>query len=365
MPYTTNKFGYKYESDDIHCNSQQFRAHFPKLCGSQDGAVRLQNENMYDYGGDAIDSSYESRIINLINQERQKQGLSPLQPDSQLTEVARAKAQDMSRYQPPAHYSPTLGGDEFAQLNNANIPYENAVANIFWGNGKQYTPEEAVTWWMNSPGHRANILNPNMTHIGVGYDYSPNAPTQNNFSMIAIRKSALGPISAPTPVNTAPWRICLECPIVTTPFHAYFTDPFNTEDDVSIITPCGPNHPGAKDLWFPSIAIGTPVYASEAGTINFLASGNPPCGNPPTGPCPRDGNLVSITSDIDQYITQYVHVTPLPNLKIGDHVNLGQQIGTVDISGISGGPHVHMARYTATGFDRSPTCDWGIYGVDL
>ncbi|MFP7159771.1 CAP domain-containing protein [Priestia aryabhattai] len=136
-----------------------------------------------------IITSYEPQLINLINQERRAQGLSPLQTDSQLTQLARTKAQDMSQYQTPTHYSPTLGGTEIDQLNNANISYEEAGANIFWGNGKQFTPEEAVTWWMNSPGHRANILNPNFTHIGVGYDYSPNAPTQNSFSMIAIRKT--------------------------------------------------------------------------------------------------------------------------------------------------------------------------------
>ncbi|WP_141554831.1 peptidoglycan DD-metalloendopeptidase family protein [Bacillus toyonensis] len=62
-----------------------------------------------------------------------------------------------------------------------------------------------------------------------------------------------------------------------------------------------------------------------------------------------------IRSDSDNFITQYVHVTPLPGLSLRTHVTAGQQIGTVDLSGSSCSPHVHMARYTPSG---SPTCDW-------
>lgn len=138
-----------------------------------------------------IITSYEPQIINLINKARQIEGLSLLQVDGQLTQQARIKAQDMSLYQVPEHYSPTLGGDEISQLNNANIAYTAAGAAIYYGNGKQFTPEEAVTWWLNSPLHRPILLNPMFTHIGVGYDYSPNAPTQNSFSMIAIRKPTI------------------------------------------------------------------------------------------------------------------------------------------------------------------------------
>ena len=144
--------------------------------------------------------SYESQIIDLANKERRARGLSPLQADSELTQVARIKAQDMAGYQIPNHGSPTLGGDEFHQLRNANLSfsYNIGAANILWGSGKQFTPEEIIKSWMESTeGHREAILDPNFTHVGVGYDYSPNARNENSASMILI--GGRTPIQKPTP----------------------------------------------------------------------------------------------------------------------------------------------------------------------
>ncbi|MGE7869328.1 M23 family metallopeptidase [Bacillus paramycoides] len=117
---------------------------------------------------------------------------------------------------------------------------------------------------------------------------------------------------------------------------------------------CGDNHLGARDFALKSTKEGTPVYAAEGGHILQLATGYTPCGCNPTSPC--DGaNFVGIRGS-DQFITHYVHVNPLPSLKLGDPVMLGQQIGTVDLSGDSCGPHVHMARYDSKGI---PNCRWG------
>ncbi len=146
------------------------------------------------------------------------------------------------------------------------------------------------------------------------------------------------------------FKICNECSLANTPFYTYPGVPLLGRIRQS--QGCGAAHAGALDLEVPNIKIGTPVYAAEAGYINVLSSGNEPCG------CKNEcnkGNLVSIRSFSDKFITQYVHVTPLPGLKPKDQVYVGQQIGTVDQSGSSCNPHVHMARYTPTGI---PTCNW-------
>jgi len=64
-----------------------------------------------------------------------------------------------------SHQSPTYGSP-FSMMKNFGISYRTAGENIAAG---QQTPQEVVTAWMNSPGHRANILNKSFTHIGVGY----------------------------------------------------------------------------------------------------------------------------------------------------------------------------------------------------
>jgi uncharacterized YkwD family protein/spore coat assembly protein SafA len=107
----------------------------------------------------------EHDVLQLSNQERAKYGLSPLRPDWQTARVARHKSQDMRDKHYFSHTSPTYGSP-FEMLKAYNISYRSAGENIAMG---QQTPQEVVKAWMNSEGHRKNILNPNFTHIGVGY----------------------------------------------------------------------------------------------------------------------------------------------------------------------------------------------------
>ncbi|MEY8350125.1 peptidoglycan DD-metalloendopeptidase family protein [Bacillus cereus] len=69
----------------------------------------------------------------------------------------------------------------------------------------------------------------------------------------------------------------------------------------------------------------------------------------------NDANSVAIRSYSDSFITNYVHVNPLPGFKAGDPINKGQQIDTVDMSGDSCGPHVHLVIMDKYG---NPTCNW-------
>lgn len=110
-------------------------------------------------------SSYEQKVVELVNVERQKAGLPELTLDSEISNVARIKSKDMADNNYFAHQSPTYGsaGD---MLNQFGVKWSAWGENIASG---QRTPENVVTAWMNSSGHRANILSPNFSRIGVGY----------------------------------------------------------------------------------------------------------------------------------------------------------------------------------------------------
>jgi uncharacterized YkwD family protein/spore coat assembly protein SafA len=107
----------------------------------------------------------EEQVLNLVNQERQKAGLKPLQMDWELARVARMKSQDMATKNYFSHTSPTYGSP-FDMMKQFGISFRTAGENIASG---QRTPQEVMTSWMNSQGHRANILKPDYTHLGVGY----------------------------------------------------------------------------------------------------------------------------------------------------------------------------------------------------
>ncbi|MGG5736658.1 MULTISPECIES: CAP domain-containing protein [Bacillus cereus group] len=119
-------------------------------------------------------SEFEQRVVELTNAERAKQGLSALQIDTELSKVARIKSEDMQKNNYFDHNSPTYGSP-FDMMKKFGISYTSAGENIAQG---QRTPEEVVQAWMNSAGHRANILNNSFTHIGVGYVESGNYWTQ-------------------------------------------------------------------------------------------------------------------------------------------------------------------------------------------
>ncbi|MCY9005054.1 CAP domain-containing protein [Peribacillus frigoritolerans] len=119
-------------------------------------------------------SAFEQEVVKLTNAEREKQGLAALKIDTELSKVARIKSQDMKDKNYFDHNSPTYGSP-FDMMKQFGISYKTAGENIAQG---QQTPEEVVQAWMNSQGHRENIMNPSFTHIGVGYVESGNYWTQ-------------------------------------------------------------------------------------------------------------------------------------------------------------------------------------------
>ena len=118
--------------------------------------------------------SYEAEVIRLVNEVRAENGLKALSANWELSRVARYKSEDMSSNRYFSHTSPTYG-TPFEMMRAFGLSYRTAGENIAYG---QRTPAAVVDAWMNSSGHRANILNASYTQIGVGYCASGNYWTQ-------------------------------------------------------------------------------------------------------------------------------------------------------------------------------------------
>jgi len=118
----------------------------------------------YD-SGSGSESDIEKEVARLVNEERAKAGLAPLTLESKLSDVARAHSKDMAINTFFDHTN-LRGESPFDRMHSAGITYRTAGENIAAG---QVSAEEVMISWMNSPGHRANILNPDFKYIGVGY----------------------------------------------------------------------------------------------------------------------------------------------------------------------------------------------------
>jgi len=123
---------------------------------------------------DSSVAAYEAEVIRLVNDIRQDYGLQPLTANWELSRVARYKSQDMLDNNYFSHTSPTYGSP-FQMIRAFGLSYRTAGENIAKG---YVSPQAVVNGWMNSSGHRANILNASYTQIGVGYVARGNYWTQ-------------------------------------------------------------------------------------------------------------------------------------------------------------------------------------------
>lgn len=108
--------------------------------------------------------SLEEEVVRLVNVERAKAGLPALTINWELSRIARYKSQDMVDKKYFSHQSPTYGSP-FQMIQAFGLRFSAAAENIAYG---QRTPAEVMRSWMNSPGHRSNILAGNVSQIGVG-----------------------------------------------------------------------------------------------------------------------------------------------------------------------------------------------------
>jgi uncharacterized protein YkwD len=111
-----------------------------------------------------------AEVVRLTNESRLANGLRALVISPRLTEAARLHAEQMAGWQRLAH---TIDGARYptmqARLDAAGYAYLNAAENVAWN---QRTPADVMRTWLGSSGHRANILDPNLTEIGTAVSYS-------------------------------------------------------------------------------------------------------------------------------------------------------------------------------------------------
>ena len=107
----------------------------------------------------------ESQVLQLTNQERSKYDLKPLKWNQKLSIAACNHSSDMYKYGYIYHQSPN-GSSMSDRAHQVGYRFSYLAENVASG---QRTPQEVVRAWMNSSGHRQNILNPNLTEIGIGY----------------------------------------------------------------------------------------------------------------------------------------------------------------------------------------------------
>lgn len=106
----------------------------------------------------------ETAVLRSVNRTRTDQGLAPFTIDQSLKQAAQDFAADMRQRGYFGHRSPE--GELLPdRLRRARVQYSSAAENIAQG---QTEADEVMTAWMNSPGHRTNILNPNFRRIGIG-----------------------------------------------------------------------------------------------------------------------------------------------------------------------------------------------------
>ena len=149
-------------------------------CGANDSALLTDepaveiNEEGGQYIGDGMVPlapgdgeesvhKYVLEVVDLVNEERAKEGIAPVELDLVLCDDADIRAQEAKK-----SYSHTRPNGQrcFTVLSEASITYRIAGENL---GGHIKTPKRAVAAWMKSEGHRKNIMNPRFTHIGIGY----------------------------------------------------------------------------------------------------------------------------------------------------------------------------------------------------
>ena len=159
------------DSDYVGAVSRKYvRAIYPSSSGSSNSGTggSSSSGNTSSSTETSNTNSDEKEVFDLINKQRTNNGLAALKNDSEVQRVARIKAQDMVDNNYFSHTSPTYGSP-FDMLKSFKISYKTAGENIA-GNSSN---SSAVTAWMNSSGHKANILNSNFNYTGIGVVSSP------------------------------------------------------------------------------------------------------------------------------------------------------------------------------------------------
>ena len=138
------------------------------LSGATPARARAATKNLQVYVPLLLSSaqlSVEQQVLDLVNQQRQQQGCAALTRSEQLSAAANAHSQDMALHDLFSHTG-SDGSSMVSRVEATGYSYSMLAENLAAG---ARTAEEVVAGWMNSPGHRANILNCDLHELGVGY----------------------------------------------------------------------------------------------------------------------------------------------------------------------------------------------------
>jgi uncharacterized protein YkwD len=138
-------------------------ANFPVWCNAEAPTSVTIEVSEDDLSPVANEQEAEERMLRLVNDDREDHGLPPLQIDQRVAKVARAHSTEMHDTGVVAHVSPTTGSAA-DRVKAANIGTSVVLENV----ARAYGVGEAEEGLMNSPGHRANLLSKQVTHIGIG-----------------------------------------------------------------------------------------------------------------------------------------------------------------------------------------------------
>ena len=206
-----------------------------------------------------------NQVVELTNIERAKEGLKPLTLNSQLVDAAQDHSSDMAQDDFFSHTGAD-GSNVGSRVQDSGYQYSTTGENIAAG---QTTAEEVVEGWMNSPGHRANILNPDFTEIGIGYEYLENDTGSVNYNHYwtqvfgtPLNNSGAGIDSQPTVEETPEPAPVEEVETVepSAPVENTADDSSNVEESAS---------PEQADLELETVEeISEPAPAQEAEDIN-------------------------------------------------------------------------------------------------
>ncbi len=117
-------------------------------------------------------AAIERRVFELVNQERTSRGLNALEWDQRLADAARSHARSMAQHRFFSHVDPTRGNLE-QRLAAAKISWHKVAENLFTEKGFEDPAQRTVQGWMNSPGHRRNVLDRDLTRAGAGAGRAP------------------------------------------------------------------------------------------------------------------------------------------------------------------------------------------------
>lgn len=135
----------------------------PSTGGNSTGSSKPSTGGTSSDSNTTSQTAFAAEVVRLVNAERAKNGLSALQTDSRVTAAAQTRAGELKS---SFSHSRPDGRSCFTALTEAGASYRGAGENIAYG---QTTPQAVMNSWMNSSGHRANILSNKYTTIGVGY----------------------------------------------------------------------------------------------------------------------------------------------------------------------------------------------------